>query len=143
MKKNNNTILRVAIVLGGFLISGFMANAQYPVLTMIIPSTVQYYRTSSADDYLRIEQKINSLAHTLQMGYAKYPMFKFTPAYANGEISSYLVTGVSDIGDVDKLAICLMQLNVLGNAAQAMNSDLMPSIPENEVKRISKKQASR
>jgi hypothetical protein len=143
MKTNSPFYLRISVALAVLLISGFTSYAQYPASTMLVSNTVEYYSTNSADDYLRIEQKINTLAKTLQKGHAKYPNFKFIPAYTDGEISGYIVTGVADVSDADKLAICLMQLDMLGNAAREMNEALLPSIPVNELSHVSKKVASR
>ena len=131
------------MICGAILLSGITSYAQYPASTMLISNTVEYYSTNSAEDYMRIEQKISTLAKTLQKGHAKYPNLKYMPAYNNGEISAYIVTGVTDSSDADKLAMCLMQLDKLGNAAQAMNEAYLPSIPESELKHVSKKEASR
>jgi hypothetical protein len=77
----------------------------------------------------------------LRAAHEVYPNFKYVAAYDQGEITGYVITGVSDTEVANKLSSCLMQLQVLGDYVRTMNTAYLP-VTEDKAARVSKREAT-
>jgi hypothetical protein len=144
MNKNPSySTIFCAVVFAMSLTTSIHAYAQYPAASALLSNAIEHYSINSKDDYLQVEQKINTLSATLQDAHQKYPALTYTPIYSGNELSGFIISGVHDNSVADELSSALMQLDVLGKAVTKMDMSYLPSIRENKLSRVSRKEASR
>jgi len=144
MKNNTHKNFLIAFAFGAAIISSFNAQAQYPTVSALLSNnTMASYTINSTEDFLSIEQSINTLAAKLRDAHQKYPNLKYSPAYDNGEIIAFVITGVPQSSIADELSSYFMELEVLGNVVRTMDATYLPPIADNKLSRVSRKEASR
>lgn len=143
MKRNTLTLIIRTILLSGILAAGVNAYAQYPTASVLLSNNIEHFSINSQDDYLRVEQQINSVAAKLRDAHQKYPNLSYTPLFSDSELTGFIITGVSENHVADELSACLVQLDVLGKAVRAMDPGYLPNVDSNKLSHVSKKDASR
>ena len=143
MKNNTHKNLLVAIAFGAAILSGLTVQAQYPTASLLLSNSMELHSINSTEDFLYIEQSIITLGAKLRDAHQKYPHLKYAPAYHEGEIIAFMITGVPETSVADQLSSDLVQLEVLGNTVRTMNEAYLPHIKNNRLYRVSKKDASR
>lgn len=143
MEKNTSKNYFGTLLCGLVLLTAFNAYAQFPAASALLSNNIDHYSINSSDDYMRIEQKINSVAGNIRDAHQKYPNLKYTPSFSNDQLTGFIITGVSDNAVADELSSNLMLLDQLGQAVSNMDISLLPNIKENKLSKVSKKEASR
>ena len=144
MKSKTHKNLLLAVAFSVAIISGFTAHAQYPAVSALLSNNAMgHYSINSTEDYLYVEQSINTLAAKIRDAYQKYPNVNYSPVYDNGEIIAFMINGVSKSSAADELSSNLMQLEVLGNAVRTMDVSYVPYASSKKLSRVSRKEASR
>ncbi len=143
MTRNTLTLIIRTILLSGILAAGVNAYAQYPTASVLLSNNIEHFSINSQDDYVRVEQQINSVAAKLRDAHQKYPNLSYTPLFSDNELTGFIITGVSENHVADELSACLVQLDVLGKAVRAMDPSYLPNVDSNKLSHVSKKDASR
>lgn len=143
MKKNTSKNLFSALLGGLVFLTALNSYAQFPAASALLSNNIDHYSINSSDDYMRIEEKINSVAGNIRDAHQKYPNLKYTPSFTNDQLTGFIITGVSDNVAADELSSNLMLLHELGQAVNKMDVSLLPSIKDNKLSKVSKKDASR
>lgn len=143
MKKNTSKNLFGALLSGLFFLTALNSYAQFPAASALLSNNIDHYSINSSDDYMRIEEKISSVAGNISDAHQKYPNLKYTPSFTNGQLTGFIITGVSDNVAADELSSNLMLLDQLGQAVNKMDISLLPNIKDNKLSKVSKKDASR
>jgi len=142
--KNLHKNLLTALAFGIAISTGFDARAQYPAAAVLLANNnLNNYSIKSTEDYYRIEGQIKGLGETLRAAHEQYPNLKSTPVYNEEEIVAFIITGVTNTKDADKISNSLMQLEVLANVVHTMDESYLPSVKVSKLSKVSRKVASR
>lgn len=132
------------MLFGAFVfLTAFSAFAQYPAAAVVLSNNVDHYSINSPDDYLRIEQKINSVTEKVRGVHQKYPNLKYTPSFSNKQLVGFIITGLNDSHIANEFSSNLMLLNQLGEAVSKMDVNFLPDVADNKVSRVSKRVANK
>ena len=138
--KNFHKNLLTALAFGIAITTGFDARAQYPAASVLLANNnLNTYNIKSTDDYYRIEGQIKGLGEMLSEANKLYPNLKSTPVYNEDEIVAFIITGVTNTKDADKISNSLMQLEILANAIRTMDENYLPSVKASKLSRVSRK----
>lgn len=135
MKPSLRQKFLIAVGISAGLLASFNLFAQ--------KAPVQYTINSQAE-YLMAVESIQELAATLYSAHSNYPQLQYSHIYnADGSLMGFNVTGVPQSAQADKISVCLMQLEALGNAVHNMDAAYLPSTNQKLSSRVSKKEATR
>ena len=143
MKNNINKTLTIAFTFGLAIASCLTVNAQINSASAVLSNNVESYSINSTEDYMNVEQNINSLSLKIKEAYAKYPNLNYTPSYNNGEIAGFIITGVPSSAVADELSFYLMQIEVLSTVAMNVDEAYLPVVKNSKLSRVSRKDASK
>lgn len=143
MKKNTHQVIAGAILCALIFLTGFNTYAQYPAASALLSNHIEHYSINSPDDYIRIEQKMNTIAAKLRDAHEQYPNLKYMPSFSNDLLTGFIITGVGDNAVANDLSVNLMLLAQLGDAVNKMDINFLPNIQNDKLSRVSKKKASR
>lgn len=137
MKPSLRHKLLIAVGISAGLLASFNLFAQN---TQVQPQ----YAINSQTEYLQAVESIQELAATLYTAHVSYPQLAYSQVYnADGSLMGFSVTGVPQSAQADKISICLMQLETLGNAVNNMDASFLPANDNEKLtSRVSKKKAS-
>jgi hypothetical protein len=128
--------LLIAVGISASLLASFNLFAQNT------PSTTQQYTITSQTEYAQVVESVEELASKLYEAHVKYPALSYTHIYnGDGSLMGFSVTGVPQSAEADKISVCLMQLELLGNAVNEMDQAYIPSSDTKLTSRVSKKKA--
>jgi hypothetical protein len=113
-----------------------MLGAKGQVLPAAVALSGHTVTVNSTAAYVELENSINALGTELHDAYAEHPNLQFRPAYdADGEILGYLVTGAGSSKEADRISQLLMELDALGEIANAVDPQYVPVVANNRVSR--------
>jgi hypothetical protein len=129
---------KLLIVVGIF--AGLLAS--FNLFAQDTPSKTQQYTITSQAEYIQVAESIEGLASKLYEAHVKYPSLVYTHIYSNGgSLIGFNVTGVPQSAEADEISVCLMQLELLGDAVNKMDLNYLPSSNTKLTSRVSKKKA--
>ena len=133
--------LLVAVGIFAGLLASFNLFAQNPSTHAVS----QRYAIGSQEEYVQVVESIQDLAVKLYFAHQEYPQLMYSQVYnADGSIMGFNVTGVPKSTEADKIASLLLQLELLGNAVNTMDSAYLPESKNEKLSsRVSKKQATK
>jgi hypothetical protein len=135
MKPSIRQKLLIAVGISAGLLASFNLFAQNT-------PTTQYTITSQAE-YSQVVESIQELATTLYEAHIKYPALSYSHIYNNdGSLLGFSVTGVAQSAEADRISLCLMQLELLGNAVSKMDQAYLPASDGKLTSRVAKKKAT-
>ncbi len=136
MKPSIRQKLLIAVGISAGLLASFNLFAQ-------TPATAHLYKINSQAEYTTAVESIQDLATKLYEAHAKYPTLGYSHIYNNdGSLMGFNVTGVPQSAEADKISLCLMQLELLGNAVSQMDQAYLPESDNSKLSsRVSKKRA--
>ena len=129
---------KLLIVVGIF--AGLLAS--FNLFAQDTPSKTHQYTITSQAEYAQVAESIEGLASKLFEAHVKYPSLAYTHIYNNsGSLIGFNVTGVPQSAEADKISVCLMQLELLGDAVNQMDLTYLPSSNTKLTSRVNKKKA--
>jgi hypothetical protein len=136
MKPSIRQKLLIAVGISAGLLASFNLFAQST------PSRTQQVTITSKTEYTQVVESIQELAARLYEAHVKYPSLAYAHIYnSDGSLMGFNVTGVPQSAEADKISVCLMQLELLGNAVNKMDQAYLPSSNTKLTSRVSKKKA--
>jgi hypothetical protein len=136
MKPSLRQKLLIAVGISAGLLASFNLFAQQ--------TPAPQYTINSQTEYLQAVESIQELAATLYSAHANYPQLQYSHIYnSDGSLMGFNVTGVPQSTQADKISVCLMQLEALGNAVHNMDAAYLPETNEKLSSRVSKKEATK
>lgn len=121
MKNTSRTIFG-ALIVSLSLACGFEAKAQLSNVSALLSSNDVTLNISSEEEFAKVESSIRGLSAELCQSLSIYPNLRFFPAFDNDELIGFIITGVSDSKDADRISLILLELEKLGETAK--NADL-------------------
>lgn len=121
MKNTSRTIFG-AFIVSLSLVCAFNAKAQLKTASTLFSNHDINHPISSAEEFAKVESSIKTLSAQLCKSFANYPNLKFIPAFDNDELIGFMITGVSDSKEADRISLILLELELLGGMAK--NTDL-------------------
>ncbi|WP_276373081.1 hypothetical protein [Chryseolinea sp. H1M3-3] len=136
MKPSIRQKLLIALGISAGLLASFNLFAQ-------APATAHLYTINSQAEYTTAVESIQDLATKLHEAHVKYPTLGYTHIYNNdGSLMGFNITGVPQSAEADKISLCLVQLELLGNAISKMDHAYLPESENSKLSsRVSKKRA--
>lgn len=97
---------------------------------------------TSQTEYAQVVESVEELASKLYEAHMKYPSLTYTHIYnSDGTLMGFNVTGVPQSAEADRISVCLVQLELLGNAVNNVDQAYLPSSNTKLTSRVSKKRA--
>src|SRR5688500_17657315 len=128
--------LLIAVGISASLLASFNMFAQNT------PSKTQQYTITSQAEYAQVVGSVEELASKLYEAHVKYPSLAYAHIYnSDGSLMGFNVTGVPQSAEADKISVCLVQLELLGNAVNNVDHAYLPSSNTKLTSRVSKKRA--
>lgn len=140
MKSSLRQTLLIALGISAGILLSFNLFGQN---TATISPVAAQYSINSQVEYLQTVESIQELAAKLYDAHVKYPQLAYTHVYNDdGSLMGFSVTGVTQSTEADRISICLMQLELLGNAVSKMDQANLPTSKNERLSsRVSKKKA--
>ena len=136
MKPSIRQKLLIAVGISAGLLASFNLFAQNT------PAKTHQVTITSQTEYTQVVESIQELASKLYEAHVKYPSLAYVHIYnSDGSLMGFNVTGVPQSAEADKISICLMQLELMGNAVNKMDQAYLPSANTKLTSRVSKKKA--
>ena len=113
------------IIFGALIVSltcAFESNAQLATASAIVSHHDVTHMISSAEEFAQVEATIRDLGAELHTLYSKYPNVQFTATFENNEFAGYVITGVSNSKDADRISSILSELQSLGEMANNVDN---------------------
>jgi hypothetical protein len=142
--KNLHKNFLSALIVAASALGSFQAFAQYPAASVLLVNhDLTKYSINSTEDYIRIEDQITALGESIRDAYKEHPNLTYMPVYNGEQIVAFMINGVNDSEDADRLSNNLMQLEILADAVRSMDVSHLPTAKDSKLSRVSKKVASR
>lgn len=114
------------IIFGAFLMTfATAAYAQLPTASALVSHHDVNHLISSSEEFAQVEASIRELGTELHQLYVKYPNLQFTQTFDNNELAGYVITGVSNSKDADRVSFILMELQSLGELANNVDNQYL------------------
>lgn len=100
----------------------FDVKAQQLTASTVLSNHDINHSISSAAEFAEVESSIKALSVQLRESFSNYPNLRSIPAFDNDELIGFIITGVSDSKEADRISLILLDLELLSE--MAMNTDL-------------------
>ena len=125
MKKLSRMILG-ALVMSLSFGCAFESKAQLRTESAPISHHEINHIVSSSEEFAEVESSINALSVQLCKSFSNHPNLRFVPAIENDELIGFIITGVNDSKEADRISMILLELELLSEMAKNTDVKYLP-----------------
>jgi hypothetical protein len=138
--KNTSRMIFGALIMSLSLACALEAKAQLPTESALISDHHINHSISSTEEFAQVESSINALSHQLCGSFSNYPNLRVIPAFENDELIGFIITGVSDSKEADRISLILLELEQLSKMAKNSDMKFLP-VGDMNSSRVSKRES--
>ena len=129
-----------ALILSLSLGVGMEVRAQLPTASALVSHHDIHHFINSVEEFVEVERTIDELSAQLHESYVNNPNLQFTASYDSDQLIGFVITGVKDSKEANRISLLLMELQSLGELACNTDLEFLPSSSD-KTSRISKRQS--